>query len=67
MFKNQCIKAYAKYKSLLQNERGAQTLEWVAVGAVVVTIAALLGAAFKDSTGISDIVTKIIDKIKTSV
>ena len=61
------MKYYVKYKSLLQNERGAQTLEWVAVGAVVVTIAAILGAAFKDSTGISDIVTQIFTKIKDSL
>ncbi|MBP2241760.1 hypothetical protein J2Z40_002332 [Cytobacillus eiseniae] len=67
MLKKQCVKYFVKYKGLLQNERGAQTLEWVAVGAVVVTIAALLGTAFKDSTGISDIVTAIITKIKDSI
>jgi hypothetical protein len=37
-------------------------LEWVAVGAVVVTIAALLGSAF-DGNGIKGIVDSILDKI----
>lgn len=64
MFKKQCIKLYTKYKSYVQNQRGAQTLEWVAVGAVVVTIAAVLGAALKDGDGIKNIVTEIFNKIK---
>ncbi|CAM3858156.1 hypothetical protein [Cytobacillus oceanisediminis] len=56
------IKLYQRITSALNNERGAQTLEWVAVGAVVVTIAALLGSAF-DGNGIKGIVDSILDKI----
>jgi hypothetical protein len=62
-----CIKLYAEYKSLLQNERGAQTLEWVAVAAVVVTIAALLGTAFGDGAGIKEIVDAVVQKVKDSL
>lgn len=67
MFKKKCIEMYVKCKGLLQNERGAQTLEWVAVAAVVVTIAALLGAAFKDGDGIKGLVTAIIQKVQGSL
>ncbi|HHW38074.1 MAG TPA: hypothetical protein GXX18_12700 [Bacillales bacterium] len=57
---------YQKVTAALNNERGAQTLEWVAVGAVVVTIAALLGQAFEGDS-IKGIVTSILDKIKDSL
>lgn len=67
MLKKQYIKLYAKYKGLLQNERGAQTLEWVAVAAVVVTIAALLGTAFSDGSGIKDLVDAVLQKVKDSL
>lgn len=58
---------YVKMIEPLKNERGAQTLEWVAVAAVVVTIAALLSSAFSGNTGVSDVVDKIFTKIKNSV
>jgi hypothetical protein len=64
--KKQCIKLYAKYKSLVNNEQGAQTLEWVAIGAVVVTIAALLGQAF-EGNGIKGVVDQIMNKITESL
>ena len=64
MFKNQCIKLYTKVKYYVENQKGAQTLEWVAVGAVVVTIAAVLGKALKDGAAIQGVVTKIFEKIK---
>lgn len=58
---------YVKMIQPLKNERGAQTLEWVAVAAVVVTIAALLSGAFSGSSGVKDVVDKIFEKIKNSV
>lgn len=64
--KNLSIKYFVKAKSYLDNQQGAQTLEWVAIGAVVVSIAALLGKAF-EGDGISGIVTKIIGKIGSSL
>lgn len=64
--KNLSIKYFVKAKSYLDNEQGAQTLEWVAIGAVVVSIAALLGSAF-DGDSISGIVDDIIDKISKSL
>ena len=64
LFKNQCIKLYTKVKYYVENQKGAQTLEWVAVGAVVVTIAAVLGKALKDGAAIQGVVTKIFEKIK---
>lgn len=57
---------YKKVTEALNNERGAQTLEWVAVGAVVVTIAALLGQAFEGES-IKGIVDAIIQKIQDSL
>ncbi|MBT2691243.1 hypothetical protein J7I93_24210 [Bacillus sp. ISL-47] len=60
------IKLYQRMTSALNNERGAQTLEWVAVGAVVVTIAALLGSAF-DGDGIKGIVDSILAKISDTL
>lgn len=60
------IKLYQRMTSALNNERGAQTLEWVAVGAVVVTIAALLGSAF-DGNGIKGIVDSILAKISDTL
>lgn len=60
-------KLFTKYKGLVQNERGAQTLEWVAVAAVVVTVAALLGAAFSDGSSISSLVDAIIQKVQDSL
>ncbi len=60
------IKVFSRLKNTVNNEQGAQTLEWIAVGAVVVTIAAFLANAFGDGGGITDVVDTIINKIKTS-
>lgn len=64
------IKVYSRLNSVLMNrlnnEKGAQTLEWIAVGAVVVTIAAFLANAFGDGKGIEEVVDKILDKVKKS-
>lgn len=60
-------KLFTKYKSLVHNERGAQTLEWVAVAAVVVTIAALLGSAFSEGSALQNLVNSIIGKIQDSL
>lgn len=61
------VKLYQRVTGALNNEQGAQTLEWVAVGAVVVTIAALLGAAFSGSDGFTTIVDSIFEKISNSL
>ncbi|WP_077210654.1 hypothetical protein [Bacillus dakarensis] len=57
---------YQKVTGALNNEKGAQTLEWVAVGAVVVTIAALLGQAFEGDS-IKGIVDAILQKVQDSL
>lgn len=64
--RKQLISLYAKCENMVNNERGAQTLEWVAIGAVVVTIAALLGNAF-DGNSIKGIVDAILGKIQDSL
>lgn len=66
VLKNIALKAYLRLKSAVNNEKGAQTLEWIAIGAVVVTIAALLQAAFKPEA-LTGVVDAILDKIKNSV
>lgn len=66
VLKNIALKAYVRLKNAVNNEEGAQTLEWIAIGAVVVTIAALLQQAFAGN-GLSDVVTAILNKIKSSV
>jgi len=39
---NFITKAYLQYKSLFDNERGSQSLEWIAIAAVVVIITGLI-------------------------
>jgi hypothetical protein len=68
ILKNAIVKFYSRIQNVLNNEKGAQTLEWVALGAVVVTIAFFLSTAFGDNGGaIKEIVTAITDKIKTGI
>lgn len=66
ILKNASVKLYLAIKKSLNNERGAQTLEWVALAAVVVTIAFLLSQAIK-SESISGVTDKIFDKIKEGI
>ena len=65
--KNITLKIISRLKNVVSNEKGAQTLEWIAVGAVVVTIAAFLATAFGKGEGIKDVVDAVITKIKDSL
>ena len=47
--KNLSIKAYVKGKSLMANQRGSQSLEWIGIAAIVVIVTGLISTAFKGS------------------
>lgn len=65
MFTKAWIKVNGIYARYVKNERGAQALEWVALGLVVLAVMSAIAMGIKeDSTLGQAIMTKIGDLIK---
>lgn len=60
--KNLCIKTYVKCKQLVDNQRGAQAIEWIALAGIVVLIFAAISQFFEGKTA-SKLGQTIMDKL----
>ncbi|PLS15382.1 hypothetical protein CVD28_23970 [Bacillus sp. M6-12] len=66
--KNMMIKAWTKMMYPVKNERGAQSLEWLGLAALLILVLGIVSQAVSKSEGsIGDVITKIIDKITQMV
>lgn len=66
--KNLMIKAYAKMMYPVKNERGAQSLEWLGLAALLILVLGIVSQAVsKSEAGIGQIITNIINKITKMV
>jgi len=66
--KNLMIKAWTKVMVPVRNERGAQSLEWLGLAALLILVLGIVSQAVSNSKdGIGDIITNIIKKITTMV
>lgn len=59
---------YVKATQRLNNEKGAQSLEWLGIAALLIMILGIVSTAVSDQSGgisgiISDIITKISDMV----
>lgn len=65
---NKLIELYVKVTTPLRNERGAQSLEWLGIAAMLILVLGIVSTAIQDQEGgIGEIITKIIDKITKMV
>ncbi|GAA0497229.1 hypothetical protein GCM10008986_25250 [Salinibacillus aidingensis] len=61
-------KLYVKWTQPVRNERGAQSLEWLGVAALLILVLGIISSALNDnSDGITDIIKNIINKISNMV
>ncbi|HLR07662.1 MAG TPA: hypothetical protein VK136_00140 [Bacillota bacterium] len=61
-------KLYVKTTQLFNNEKGAQSLEWLGIAALLILILGIVSTAVSDQkSGITEIITKVIEKIKEMV
>ncbi|MFB4169309.1 hypothetical protein [Virgibacillus sp. JSM 102003] len=59
---------YVNATQRLNNEKGAQSLEWLGIAALLIMILGIVSTAVSgQSGGISEIIKGIIEKIKTMV
>ncbi|WP_156289401.1 hypothetical protein [Oceanobacillus salinisoli] len=59
---------YVKVSQWLNNEKGAQSLEWLGIAALLILVLGIVSSAISDQeSGITDIITSIISKIKGMV
>ncbi|MEH7883202.1 hypothetical protein V7654_02650 [Bacillus sp. JJ1609] len=66
--KNLMIKAWTKVMMPVRNERGAQSLEWLGLAALLILVLGIVSQAVSSSSaGIGEIITNIIKKITTMV
>jgi hypothetical protein len=62
------VKAWMKMMEPVKNERGAQSLEWLGLAALLILVLGIISTAVEgQGDGIEQIITKIIDKITTMV
>ena len=57
------MKGIRRLIGYLKDERGVETLEWIAVGAAIVALALLVYPGTLQ-TGIGDVITDIVTKLK---
>ncbi|WP_225228915.1 hypothetical protein [Bacillus sp. PS06] len=66
--KNMMIKAWTKVMVPVRNERGAQSLEWLGLAALLILVLGIVSQAVNEnSTGIGTIINNIIQKITQMV
>ncbi|UOQ49727.1 hypothetical protein MUN88_06515 [Gracilibacillus caseinilyticus] len=59
---------YVKATQQLNNERGAQSLEWLGIAALLILVLGIVSSAISDqSDGIGKIISDIITKISNMV
>ncbi|WP_080848722.1 hypothetical protein [Cytobacillus gottheilii] len=66
--KNMMIKAWTKVMNPVKNEKGAQSLEWLGIAALLILVLGIVSTAVSEqSTGIGSIISKIIEQISQMV
>ncbi|ESU34314.1 hypothetical protein G3A_01695 [Bacillus sp. 17376] len=66
--KNFMIKAWTKMMVPVRNERGAQSLEWLGLAALLILVLGIVSQAVStSSSSIGDIITNILKKISAMV
>ncbi|RLQ91161.1 hypothetical protein [Falsibacillus albus] len=66
--KNKLIELYVKFTSPVKNEKGAQSLEWLGLAALLILLLGIISTAVSNGKeSIGQIITKIISKISTMV
>ncbi|HHY73666.1 MAG TPA: hypothetical protein GX497_10690 [Bacillus bacterium] len=66
--KDLMIKAWVKVMHPLKNERGAQTLEWLGLAALLILVLGIVSQAVKgEEAGIGEIIKNIVKKITEMV
>jgi Flp pilus assembly pilin Flp len=59
---------YEKFMSLVNNERGAQSLEWLGLAALLIMVLAIISTAVQGGSGtIGDIIDSILQNIQGMV
>lgn len=62
------VRFYVKMTQPVRNERGAQSLEWLGVAALLILVLGIISSAVSDnSDGIKGIIESIISKISNMV
>ncbi|WP_280771169.1 hypothetical protein [Salipaludibacillus daqingensis] len=67
---NLILSMYAKATGAINNERGAQSLEWLGIAAVLIMVVGIVGTVLNEgivSNGVTDIIDGIFDKINRSL
>lgn len=66
--KNLLVKTWSKLMNPVKNERGAQSLEWLGLAALLILVLGIISSAVESQgDGIEGIITNIITKITTMV
>ncbi|MGV3465343.1 MAG: hypothetical protein ACO1OT_08635 [Heyndrickxia sp.] len=59
---------YVKWMNPVKNERGAQSLEWLGLAALLILVLGIISTAVSSGKGtITEIITNILTKIKDMV
>jgi hypothetical protein len=68
MMKKKLLGLYIKMMHPVKNEKGAQSLEWLGLAALLILVLGLISQAVsKQESSIGDLIGKIIDKISKMV
>lgn len=66
--RNLAATVYVKGKQVLDNEKGAQSLEWLGLAALLIMVLGLVSTALKGGQGaIGEVITKIFTNIKNQI
>jgi len=66
--KKKILGLYEKWTNPLKNERGAQSLEWLGLAALLILVLGIISTAVSSGSGtITEIITNILTKIKNMV
>ena len=66
--KNFAMKLWVNSMMPLKNEKGAQSLEWLGLAALLILVLGIVSTALSSQEGaIGDLISKIIDKISQMV
>lgn len=67
MMTNMMQKLYVKMDAVLNNQKGAQAIEWIALAGVVLAVFAAIQVVFKDDESVGGAVSSTLTKIIRSI
>lgn len=66
--KNLYVSMYLKMKGFVQNQKGAQSLEWLGIAALLIMVVGIISTYLGDQkSAITGIIDKIITEIKEQI